>query len=86
MNGLNTKNEISAYPNPCSSVLNINTDNIESILIYSLHGVLMTELNNDSTVKISSKIDISKLPNGIYLLRARAIDSHLQILKFQVSH
>ncbi|OYT10545.1 MAG: hypothetical protein B6I18_08545 [Bacteroidetes bacterium 4572_112] len=67
-NGINdnkNKPKIEIYPNPLQNTLNIRT-NIEnySTQIRSINNVLLY----NSTESRSSKTDISKLPNGIYIL------------------
>jgi hypothetical protein len=58
----NTFNEFTVYPNPTSSILNINLDEeIEKIDIYSLLGRKVGTSTN-------TQMDISNLVNGIYLL------------------
>ena len=72
--GENEMNSLSIYPNPTNGLLTINgiDPNItNSIILYnSLGKVLRTiEINNDSF-----KLDISDLPNGMYLIRVRNND------------
>lgn len=60
------RTNINIYPNPTDSKLFIQTDeNIASIKIYDITGSLVLSFKGD----ISSSIDISKLPNGQYLLK-----------------
>jgi Leucine-rich repeat (LRR) protein len=56
---------VSIYPNPTTSIININTEfNIKSIEVYDVQGrVLETILGNTKTFDISSK------QNGIYFLK-----------------
>ncbi|PLX07456.1 MAG: hypothetical protein C0596_11010 [Marinilabiliales bacterium] len=49
------------YPNPVIDYLNIQQDNFISAEIYNLQGKLLIESN-------SSKIDVSELASGVYLL------------------
>ena len=54
--------DVVVYPNPTSSILNINLDEeIEKIDIYSLLGRKVGTSTN-------TQMDISNLANGIYLL------------------
>lgn len=56
--------EIIIYPNPTNNFININfSKNIDQINIYSIDGRMIKEAFN---VK---KIDVSKLANGLYLIR-----------------
>lgn len=66
-NNLNVNTSLQVYPNPASSLLQINTTEqyIATIEMYDLTGKLV------SSIKQSTKlpIDISALDEGIYLLR-----------------
>jgi hypothetical protein len=59
------KNDIIIYPNPASKQLNINVsqNEIDEVSIYNLLGQTVI------TVKNNNSIDISGLPNGIYIVR-----------------
>jgi len=55
---------ISIYPNPVIDVINISgVDNIHSIKVYSILGILEKEVFN------TNQIDISELPSGIHLMK-----------------
>lgn len=55
--------KIQVYPNPVKDILNINTSvSIKSVEIFSLSGVKVKESN-------SSKVDLSKLPTGNYIVK-----------------
>ncbi|MBL7719282.1 MAG: T9SS type A sorting domain-containing protein [Flavipsychrobacter sp.] len=61
--------EISLYPNPASDDLNVvfdDYDNIKSIAVYNVIGkaMIVYKVNGNS-----AKMDISKLPNGVYFIR-----------------
>lgn len=63
---------LKVYPNPASSVLQINyTSIIESVEVYSMLGqLLLTSKSNSKTVNI----DVSALPSSMYLARIKAND------------
>lgn len=79
LSGLNTLTEegLSVYPNPTSSILNIDglhaTDEIQ---VLDLQGKLM--LNGSQQ---SKSIDISTLDKGVYLLRVTRDGKHIQTVK-----
>jgi len=62
-----SKTEITIYPNPCYDFVNFTTDSIiENVSIYNSNGKLV------SVGKVvNGRVDISKLPIGIYLLRIK---------------
>ncbi|MEY3843827.1 MAG: putative signal peptide protein [Bacteroidota bacterium] len=72
-----TEDGLSVYPNPTSSILNIDglhaTDEIQ---VLDLQGKLM--LNGSQQ---SKSIDISKLDKGVYLLRVTRDGKHIQTVK-----
>ena len=55
------KKEFQIYPNPASSVINLS-QNLSEIKILNTAGQIL------KSIEKSNKIDISKLPNGIYIL------------------
>jgi hypothetical protein len=61
----------SVYPNPSNGIINIESDeDIDEVVIHSLQGRVILK----SKV---SKIDISDLSNGIYLMQIKTIDGKL---------
>jgi len=55
------------YPNPGNGILFLGNDlQPESIEVFDLTGVKQTEIDGG----ITDKIDLSNLPNGVYLLKA----------------
>lgn len=62
-------NEVSIYPNPASSKLNIvNASNFETMEVYDINGQLII---NKDIEKLDEIIDISSLESGIYLLKLK---------------
>lgn len=71
---LNDNLEISVFPNPAQNYLTVKTDlKIENIQLFNLTGNEVLKLND-----ISDKIDISKLPQGIYILRVKTEKGYYQ--------
>ncbi len=70
---LTNNNLITVYPNPVKEELNVNWNSKSNqtirILLYDMSGRKIKTLNNIKTNK--SKIDVSKLANGIYLLEVQ---------------
>ncbi len=56
-------NNFSIYPNPCTSILNIDTDNSTTpqVRIYTLTGSLVKSEN-------FNKVDVSELKQGMYFV------------------
>jgi enediyne biosynthesis protein E4 len=72
--GLNTAtmaNDIQIYPNPTTSVLNIDSheNEIDSINIYNTLGQLVLEISN---LQPSKSIDVSSLKSGNYLVKVNS--------------
>lgn len=66
-----TFSDFTVYPNPSNGMITIESDeNIEEIVIYSLQGQVVIKSN-------ISKIDISNLSNGIYLMEIKTIEGKL---------
>jgi len=57
------KNDL-IYPNPTSNILNLNNLQNANIKIFDLCGKMLMNINNTD-----SKIDVSNLNNGIYLIK-----------------
>jgi len=62
--------ESKVYPNPFSEEIHIKTTTGSSILITNIIGKVIFE--NASTVNLVSKVNLSHLPNGVYLIRINA--------------
>lgn len=62
-----TQNQFSIYPNPADDFVNISgKSNISSVQIYDLAGKL---LSNQSLNSKETKLNISSLPKGIYIIQ-----------------
>lgn len=72
----NTLEEILVYPNPVKDILHINTDNNIRYSIHNLSGDIILR-----GVIRNSKINISKLPSGIYILKLVNINSKVEVIK-----
>jgi hypothetical protein len=67
-----------AYPNPVTDVLNISySKNVTGVVIYNMVGQEVLSQNSSSSI---SKVDMSSLSNGIYLVRATT-DNQVKMLK-----
>jgi len=73
------RDEISIYPNPCSKVLNIKSDNIDNGY-YRISNILGLTLLEGKLTNGNSRIDISTLPNGNYFI---SLDQ--TVMKFTVN-
>jgi hypothetical protein len=58
-----TKNSFSCFPNPATSIINIPSTGLYTI--YSSSGQIMLAGNG-------SQIDVSKIPNGVYIIKNQA--------------
>ena len=79
---LSTKRDWNIYPNPAKDILNISSQNICSIQITGIDGrilLIRNNLNNDVT-----KLDISKLIKGIYLINILSNSGDRQVKKLIV--
>lgn len=73
----NTGSQIAIWPNPVTSVLNIEADNVKAVSIYTLDGRLIMAKNGDS-----NQIDVNHLPCGNYLLKVTMNDGNTCVKKF----
>jgi hypothetical protein len=71
---------ISFYPNPATSVINVNTDNNTqgTLTVRSLDGRIITE----SVLLESTKVDVSSLTNGIYIIEFTSTEGGRASAKF----
>lgn len=61
--------EFSAYPNPATTTLNIKTDEtVESIVVYSLDGKVVTSSSNETSV------DVTNLISGAYIYEVTTVN------------
>ena len=59
---------VEIYPNPANETLTLTAENIKEIVVSNLLGEVVQSLKF-KVQSSSATIDISKLPQGIYLLR-----------------
>ena len=66
------ENSISLYPNPASTILNIENrsgEQIKSVSIYSITGAVVKQTNAGQSIE---SISVSDLQNGIYFIKIQA--------------
>jgi hypothetical protein len=71
--GINENNEIvlSIYPNPSNGLITIeglDSHNMSSVLLYNTQGKVLKTIQVETEIY---KLDITDLPNGMYLLRVQ---------------
>ena len=70
--------EMIVYPNPATSIINIDTDSHELISIFNSFG--QTVLSIETTQGFNN-IDISVLANGLYFIKGTSKNEHKLIIK-----
>jgi hypothetical protein len=69
VNNFDIQNEVTIYPNPASSVLNIDnrsSEAISAIAVYNLSGSLVDEVKSTSSLQ---SISVAALQSGIYFIK-----------------
>ncbi len=64
------KAKVLVYPNPVVDVLHIDDKNLKSVALYNMEGKKLLETK-------SSEMNVSKLPNGVYVLRIVTSDNSI---------
>jgi hypothetical protein len=64
-----SKKVLTVYPNPAQSTLNINLTGYEGVSSISLMDINGKQVAVNRTAQVNSKMDISKLAKGIYLVK-----------------
>ncbi|UQB67954.1 T9SS type A sorting domain-containing protein [Epilithonimonas zeae] len=64
------KAKVLVYPNPVVDVVHIDDKNLKSVALYNMEGKKLLETNN-------SEMNVSKLPNGVYILRIVTSDNNI---------
>lgn len=59
-------NNLNVYPNPVVSVLNINTENVQTIEVYNTLGQQITQVETNSN---NTQIDVSSWNSGVYFVK-----------------
>ncbi|WP_040279904.1 T9SS type A sorting domain-containing protein [Psychroserpens damuponensis] len=69
-------NEISIYPNPTKSTINIKTEsNVANVFVYSLLGKEVIKTNTKT-------VDVSSLSKGIYLIKIIDLEGNQHVKRF----
>lgn len=66
---ITSQKKISVYPNPTSGIFHLNLEKNSTVTLYDPSGKLM---KTTEVAKGENKIDISGLPDGIYLLKSES--------------
>ncbi len=80
----NKIDEVTMYPNPAKSFININSFSAPIIeaTIYNMNGILVKK----ETAQNITKIDVDKLPTGIYIVNLTDFNNQKSTHKITVSH
>jgi len=82
---INSENNLIIKPNPAQNKISISVKNgnvkIENIQIYSLFGKVLIQKENFSS---GYEVDISQLPQGVYLTKAVLVDGRIYSKKLVV--
>lgn len=68
-NNFSLQNEVTIYPNPTSSILNIDNqsnESVGSVAIYSVNGALVKEAKSSTSLQ---SISVADLQSGIYMVK-----------------
>jgi len=57
------RNEIKIYPNPTDGIVNIKSENLKKIKVFTLNGKIIKEYNP------KNQIDLSEISKGIYIIK-----------------
>ena len=78
---VNTSNKVSIYPNPVKDVINVSVSNhkIRTLMIYSIDGMLISELNSNSTLV---SYNVSDLQKGVYIISLKLETGEILNQKF----
>ena len=72
VNEIATDNRLDVYPNPSKDIIYVKSDQIDSeYLIINTTGQIVA---SGKIVSENQQVDISNLPNGVYLLKASFVD------------
>ncbi len=70
--------DVVIFPNPATNVLNIKGFEVASVQVYSISGTMMIS----ESASYSNRIDVSKLPFGIYVIKMTDVNGRVAIDKF----
>ena len=80
-NEITNVSDIQVYPNPVRDILTISGATIQEASLYTFTGrtIRIQQVNNN-------EIDVSQLPVGLYVLRAKTIDGQVYTKQISVTH
>ncbi|SDF91302.1 T9SS type A sorting domain-containing protein [Epilithonimonas hungarica] len=64
------KSKVLVYPNPVVDIVHIDNKNLKSVALYNMEGKKLLETK-------SNEMNVSKLPNGVYVLRIVTSDNSI---------
>ncbi len=71
----NILSEVTLYPNPTSGILNIHSEKeVQNLVIFDLNGKKINEQK-------SSRIDVSFLPKGVYIVQIKLLNGKVETKK-----
>jgi len=68
-----TVTNVSIYPNPTRDFINVSSSNVKSLEIWTTEGRLVMSFSGNQ-----NRLDVSELPNGIYILTIRFTDNRIE--------
>ena len=70
--------DVVIFPNPVSTVLNIKGFELAAVQVYSISGTMMIS----ESASYSNRLDVSNLPDGIYVIKMTDVKGRVAIDKF----
>ena len=80
VNNFAIQNEVTIYPNPASSILNIenkSNESVAAISIYNLNGAMVKEVKSSTSLQ---SIAVADLQSGIYFVK---IQMNSQVVNYK---
>jgi hypothetical protein len=84
-NDASAQGDISIYPNPAGSVLNLEFAGLKSMALINMLGEKVYE-QYDSSGNFYHSIDIQTIPEGLYILRINKVNDELVSYKIKIAH
>jgi hypothetical protein len=70
--------DVVIFPNPVTNILNIKGFELAAVQVYSISGTMMIS----ETASYSNRLDVSNLPDGIYIIKMTDVKGRVAIDKF----
>ncbi len=78
--------QLTVFPTPADDILNVNSTGSTSMSLFEIYDLKGSKIRSNRFSDEQTKVDVSELIDGVYILRVLYDDGEIKNIRFQVQH